>query len=247
MKSITFAVEKGGTGKTTSAVHLAYALAAMGKNVLLVDTDTQDQCAAHLGVEQYRPGLAELMVGEVTPRQAIVQARPRLFLLPPGNTLAGVKMRLPDIAKKTGKEPQHLLSAALSFTHKGTLDYIVLDAAPGSDAFQVNVLLYADTIIVPVPPEMQAIRGMMRFFKTVSSLGRQVDWILPTFHDRRVSKTFRIMAKLEKRLGNRLLHKISYTSRISEAAGAGLTLFEFDPRHRATGEYQDMARVMTES
>ncbi len=244
MKRIAFAVEKGGTGKTTSAVHAAYALAQMGRNVLLVDTDTQDQCASHLGIKQFEPGLAELVLGEVTPREVIRQARPRLFLLSAGENLSGVKAHLADIAAKVGIDPGQVLEAALSFTTSGRLDYVILDTAPGSDAFLANVLLYAHRIIVPVPPEMQAIRGMMRFFRTVQLLGREVDHILPTFHDKRVSKTFRIMVKLKQHFPHMLLEKISYTSLISEAAGAGLTIFEYKPQHRVAQEYMDLAKTL---
>ncbi len=241
MKQIAFAVEKGGTGKTTSAVHAAHALAKMGRNVLLVDTDTQDQCASHLGLQQFQPGLAELILGEATPKDIIKQARPRLFLLPAGDKLSAVKSQLPLIADKAGVDPARVLETALSFTASGKLDYIILDTAPGSDSFLVNVLLYAQRIIVPVPPEMQAIRGMMRFFRTVKLLGRDVNHILPTFHDKRVSKTFRIMVKLKQHFPAMLLDKISYTSVISEAAGAGLTIFEYKPQHRVTGEYLALA------
>ncbi|MGE4298830.1 MAG: ParA family protein [Desulfovibrionaceae bacterium] len=244
MHRVAFAIEKGGTGKTTCAVHLAHALALMGRTVLLVDTDTQDQCAAHLGIKQFRPGLAELILGETTPRDAIVKARDRLFLLPAGDKLSGVKMRLTAIADRSGIEPHRLLATALRFLNTGKLDYVIIDAAPGNDAFLINVVLYAQTVIVPVPPEMQAVRGMMRFFSTLSLFGRQADYILPTFHDQRVPKTDRIASKLKERFGERMLEKISYTSWISEAAGAGITLFEYHPEHRAAEEFQALARFL---
>lgn len=242
MKRIAFAVEKGGTGKTTSAVHLAHGLALLGRKVLLVDTDTQDQCAAHLGVEQFQPGLAEIILGEIAPRQGIVLARENLFLLPAGDKLAGVKARLSEIADRAGAPPERLLDAALSFIHTGKLDYLILDSAPGSDTFLVNVLLYADTIITPTPPEMMAIRGVKRFFRTVRLLGKEVDYILPTFHDLRVAKTARILAKLQTHFGERVLDKISYASTISEAAGAGLTIFEYRPKQRIAEEYSELAK-----
>jgi len=244
MQRIAFAVEKGGTGKTTSAVHAAHALALRGANVLLVDTDTQDQCASHLGLKQFKPGLAELILGEKTPRDVIVQARENLYLLPAGDKLAGVKTHLGDVAASAGLDAGRILTQALSFTLSGRLDYIVIDSAPGSDAFLVNVLLYAETIIMPVPPEMQAIRGMMRFMRTAKLLGRNVDYILPTFHDKRVSKTLRIMLKLRQHFPDMLLEKISYTSMISEAAGAGLTIFEYKPQHRAAKEYMQLAKSL---
>ena len=242
MRSIAFAIEKGGTGKTTSSVHVAFALAAMGRQVLLVDTDTQDQCAAHLGLDQFKAGLAELILGEVTPKKCIVEARKRLYLLPAGEKLAGVKAHLQEIAQQAGVEPEGVLGRALSFTDSGRLDYVVIDTAPGSDALLVNVLLYAREIIVPVPPEMLAIRGMMRFFRTVALAGRRVDFVLPTINDRRVGKTPRIMMKLRKHFGDKLLDKISYASAISEAAGAGMTLFEYQPKHPAAYEYARVAK-----
>jgi chromosome partitioning protein len=247
MKKIAFAIEKGGTGKTTSAVHLAYALADMGRNVLLVDTDTQDQCAAHLGLKQFQPGLGELILGELTPRQALSRARDRLYLLPPGDKLALVKARLADIARERGIDPSHVLARALSFTESGKLDYIILDTAPGSDALLINVVLYADTVIVPVPPEMLAVRGMVRFYRTLRGLEREPDYILPTIHDLRVTKTRRILFKLQERFADKVLDKISYTSHISEAAGAGLTLFEYRPKHPAARELRQLAKRIDEA
>ena len=244
MKRVALAIEKGGTGKTTSAVHLAHGLSLMGRNVLLVDTDTQDQCAAHLGVKQFQPGLAELILGRGTPRQVVQRVRPRLYLLPAGDALDQVKADLDRIAAQAGVDKGRILERALSFTESGRLDCIVLDTAPGSDAFLLNVLLFADTVITPVPPEMLAIRGMVRFFRTLRLLGRSVDHILPTIHDKRVSKTARIMAKLEERYGALLLDKISYTSFISEAAGAGLTIFEYKPGHLAAQEYMRLAETI---
>ncbi len=244
MKRIAFAIEKGGTAKTTCAVHLSYALASLGRTVLLVDTDTQDQCASHLGLEQFRPGLAEIMLGLATPKDCVVQARPRLFLLPAGEKLPAVKFRLMDIAGQAGVEPTRMLETALGFTREAKLDYVIVDSAPGSDPFLVNVLLFSETIIVPVPPEMLAVRGMVRFFHTVRLLGRDVTHILPTLHDRRVAKTARIVAKLREKYPDKVLEPISYTSAISEAAGAGLTLFEYQPRQRAAQEYLELARTL---
>jgi cellulose biosynthesis protein BcsQ len=89
---------------------------------------------------------------------------------------------------------------------------------------------------------MMAIRGVKRFFRTVRLLGKEVDYILPTFHDQRVAKTGRILAKLHTHFGQRVLDKISYASTISEAAGAGLTIFEYRPKQRIAEEYSELAK-----
>ncbi len=97
-------------------------------------------------------------------------------------------------------------------------------------------------VLAPVPPEMQAVRGMVRFFKTLRGLGREPDAILPTIHDRRVGKTHRILNKLRRRFGERVLDHISYSAAVSEAAGAGLTLFEYQPGHTVAHQYEALAR-----
>lgn len=247
MLRIAFAIEKGGTAKTTSAVHLAHALARLGRMVLLVDTDAQDQCASHLGLPQFRPGLAEVVLGEITPRQAIVQARERLFLLPAGDRLAEVKGSLSAIAARVGASRERLLADALAFTAQARLDYVIMDTAPGYDALLVNVCLLADMVLAPVPPEMQAVRGMVRFFKTLRELGREPDAILPTIHDRRVGKTHRILNKLRRRFGERVLDHISYSAAVSEAAGAGLTVFEYQPGHTVAHQYEALAKRLDRS
>jgi chromosome partitioning protein len=93
MRKIAISLSKGGVGKSTTAVHLAHDLAMAGSAVLLVDTDTQGQCSAFLGVKP-TAGLAELVNGEIKPEKALVEARERLWLLPGGRGLAGLKMQI---------------------------------------------------------------------------------------------------------------------------------------------------------
>lgn len=244
MKRLVFALEKGGTAKTTSAVHVAHALARAGGLVLLVDADAQDQCAAHLGVDQFRPGLADLLLGRKSPRECIIPARERLYLLPAGPDLPEAKSGLPAIAAGAGVSTREVFSKALSFAEAGKIDVVVVDTAPGTDELLLSVLVYADEIVVPLPPEMMAVRGLAKFRHTLAGIGRGVDRLLPTVHDRRVGKTARIMAKLKQHFNGRMLGEISYTTRISEAAGAGRTIFEHAPTHRAAGEYETAANSL---
>lgn len=241
MKRIVFALEKGGAAKTTSAVHVAHALAIAGSQVLLVDADVQDQCAAHLGIKQFRPGLADILLGKSSPRECIVPARERLYLLPAGPDLARVKSRLAEIASGAGTDVASVMGKAMSFADSGKLDVAVLDTAPGTDDLLLSVLRYADVIVTPLPPEMMAVRSLAKFRTTLSGIGRRVDRLLPTVHDRRVGKTARIMAKLREHFNGRLLGEISYCAKISEAAGAGKTIYEVAPKHRVAAEYQKAA------
>lgn len=241
MKKIAFALEKGGTAKTTSAVHVAHALALAGRSVLLVDTDVQDQCAAHLGLPQFGAGLADILLGRKSPRQCIVRARPNLYLLPAGADLPLAKENMSEIAEKAGGDSAGIMAAALSFAEAGNLDAVVMDTAPGTDKLLLSVLAYADLIVVPLPPEMMAVRGLAKFRKTLSAMGRRADRLLPTVYDRRVGKTERIMSKLKEHYNGRLLAEIPYCAKISEAAGAGRTVFECSPGHKAAAGYKAAA------
>ena len=137
MRKIAISLTKGGVGKTTTAVNLAAGLALAGYEVLLVDTDTQGQVSFMLGL-QPKVGLSQLMMTELEPDEAIIEARERLWLLPGGKALAGVK-RL--IARKEFGGEQTLAGSLAPLD--GRYDYVILDTAPSWDTMTINVLFYA--------------------------------------------------------------------------------------------------------
>ncbi|MDH3393241.1 MAG: zinc-ribbon domain-containing protein, partial [Desulfobulbaceae bacterium] len=137
-RRIGISISKGGVGKTTTAVNLAAGLSFAGFNVLLVDTDTQGQDSFMLGVKP-KAGLTELVTEELTPDEAITQARERLWLLSGGKSLAGIK-RLID-RKDFGGEKT--LSDALK-PIEDRYDYVIVDTSPGWDPLTVNVLFYVN-------------------------------------------------------------------------------------------------------
>ena len=240
MRKIAVSLSKGGVGKTTTAVNLSAGLARAGYKVLLIDTDTQGQASRALGL---RPGagLAEMISGEVKPEEAVLEARPGLFLLAGGRALAGLK-RLID-RKDYGSEKT--LSEGLEILDS-RYDYILLDSAPGWDALTVNVLFYAQEILSPVSMEILTLTGLLDFQQSIEAIQKykaelQVRYILPTFYDKRVRKSEEIMDQLKRAYQDKVCNPIRYSVRLSESPGFGQTIFEYAPGSAGAEDYKTLA------
>ena len=243
MRKIAIALTKGGVGKTTTAVNLSAALAREGKSVLLVDVDTQGQAGRALGV-QAQAGLAELMVDGVAPDEALMEARPNLWLLAGGAGLAGVKRM---IARKDFGGERTLAEALAPLD--GRFDYVILDTAPGWDTLAVNALFYADEVMSPVSLEIMTLQGLQDFLGNIRSIQQYhtdltLRYIVPTFYDRRVKKSDEIIEQLKAYFPDQLTHPIRYSVRLSEAPGYGQTIFEYAPKSTGVFDYTIVAKIV---
>lgn len=235
-RRIAVSLSKGGTGKSTTLTSLAHGLALAGHNVLAIDTDTQGQVAEIFGC---RPevGVAELIAEEVSPEEALFQARERLWILAGGRGLAGTKQL---IAKQEFGSEQ-VLSRALA-PYNGRFDYILVDTSPGWDALTINVLFYVNELIAPVALEVLAVRGLVHFERRIKDIqdyhpDLQMRYVLPTFLDGRVKKSQEILQQLREYYGSRICDPIRYNVRLSEAPGYGLSIFEYDPKSSGASDY----------
>lgn len=239
MRKIAIALSKGGVGKTTTAVSLAAGLTRAGKTVLLLDVDTQGQAAKALGI-QSAAGLAEVVNGETDFETACTLARPNLWLLTGGRSLAGLK-RL--ITRKDYGGEQTLVEAMQDSDSR--FDYVLIDTAPGWDALTINVLFYADDILSPVSLEIMTLQGLMEFAHSMAAIQKyrpvlQLKYVVPTFYDRRVRKSEEILAQLQSHFGERVCSPIRYNVRLSEAPGYGQTIFEYSPTSIGAEDYQKL-------
>jgi chromosome partitioning protein len=243
-RRIGVSLSKGGVGKTTTSVNLAAGLALAGKKVLLVDTDTQGQSSFMLGLKA-KGGLTELVTEELSPQEAIVEARPNLWVLGGGKSLAGLK-RLID-RKDYGGE---LTIAQALATVEKDYDYVVVDTSPGWDPLTVNVLFYVNELLIPVSLEVMSIQGFGEFLKSIASIQKyrkevQLKYILPTFRDMRIKKGSEFLEQLEKLYGEKVCSPIRYNVRLSEAPAYGQTIYEFAPGSNGAQDYRDLIRKVT--
>ena len=244
MRKIAVSLSKGGVGKTTTAVNLSAGLARAGYKVLLVDTDTQGQTSRALGIKS-QAGLAELILGEVKPEEAIVEARERLYLLAGGRSLAGIKRAIDR--KDFGGEKT--LSEGLD-PIDDQYDFIILDTSPGWDSLTVNVLFYTDEILAPVSMEILTLTGLLDFQQSIEAIqkyreGLKIRYILPTFFDKRVKKSEEILQQLQAFYTDKLCDPIRYSVRLSEAPGFGQNIYEYAPASAGAQDYQSLVERIT--
>lgn len=242
---VAVSLSKGGVGKTTTAVNLAAALAAIGRRVLLIDTDTQGQAGQALGANG-DVGLAELVLGEASPSEAIVEARPDLHLLAGGPRLAAVNSKIEEAPYRR----EYFLADALE--ELKDYDYIILDTAPGWDQLQANVLFYAEELLAPVSLEPMAAQGLIGFLSHMQRVNKarqksgdsdlQLRYVLPTGLDRRVKQSGEILAQLEASFGDVLCRPIRYNVRLSEAPAHGQHIFEYDAASAGAKDYAELTR-----
>ena len=235
-RKIGISLSKGGVGKSTTSINLSTGLALAGFKVLLIDTDTQGQDSFMLGVKP-KAGLTELVTGELSLKECVTKARDNLWMLTGGKALAGVK-RMID-RKDYGGEST--IAEALVPAEK-TFDYVIVDTSPGWDPLTVNVLFYVNELLIPV-----ALEGLSEFLRSISSIQKYrpelgLKYILPTFEDKRVKKTSRILTKIGKIYGERLCHPIRYNVRLSEAPAYGKSIYEYAPGCNGAHDYRELVR-----
>jgi chromosome partitioning protein len=235
MRKIAIVGFKGGIGKTTTCVNLGAALALRGHKVLLIDTDTQANVAVALGVNNHKHTLSHVLTRKTSAQEAIVQARKNLYLLPSDINLFKAQQRM--VLEMAREEIFEELFDGLA-----GYDYQILDCAPSVTLLTVNALAYVDEVFIPVSMEMLALSSVEQFIgylKNIhSALGKGADirLIIPTMYDPRRSISERVL-KLLKKLGPRVTEPIWVDTKLSEAPGAGRTIFEYAARSRGAIDY----------
>jgi len=248
---ICIANQKGGVGKTTTAVSLAHGLALKGKGVLLIDLDPQGQSATALG-HGPEPGVFYLLTMGNTPQesaflQSWVRASGREGLLYfPGDqqTMAA------QTVLNAQNRPLSSIRESVGRFFKQGLDYILFDTAPSVGGIQERAVWAADLVIVPTATEFLAADGLSKVLLMMSVLQERKNWlgsllgILPTFYDEQTRESKATMEDLQKRFSSSLLAPIHRTTLLRECAAAGQTIFEMDEMCRAAKEYLALTQLV---
>jgi chromosome partitioning protein len=243
MRKIAIVGFKGGIGKTTTCVNLGAGLVRRGHRVLLVDTDTQANLSIALGLKGYKYSLADILGRKVGADQCIIRARRNLHLLPSDIRLFKAQQRM---VLEVGREE---IFTEL-FGGLNGYDYQVLDCAPSVSLLTVNAVAYVDEVFIPVSMEMLALAGMrqfMTYLRTVSRMlghGATIRLIIPTFYDPRRRVSSKVLETLHRDFGTRVTHPIRVDTLLSEAPGAGRTIFEYARGSRGAEDYARLAELV---
>ena len=236
MRIIAVAMTKGGVGKTTTAVNLSHGLAKRGHRVLLVDADTQGQCAKALGVETELT-LTEVLTEGVSILEAVTRARKNLDLV-----ASDYHLTKGSLAISRRENGGHLALAEALEPVADRYDVAVIDAAPGFDAIAVNVLGCAHDVVAPAALTPAALAGVLDFVRHVASVQKHntrlnLRYVLPTFLDMRVRQSAEMMDQLRSHFEDQLCNPIRVNVDLAEAFGYQSTIFEYSPHSRGAGDY----------
>ena len=246
-KIIAVTNQKGGVGKTTSAVNISAGLALMGRKVLLVDIDPQGNSSSGFGVEAApNKSVYDVLMGNATVKEACVKTK-WCDVLPTDNNLAGAEI---ELVATEGRE--YILKNALDKV-RDEYDYIFIDCPPSLALLTLNALVACDTVLVPMQCEYYALEGLSQLTHTIRtvkrSMNRDIDFegILLTMYDGRTNLTIQVAEEIKKFFGPKVYKTvIPRNVRLSEAPSHGLPIFAYDRLSRGAESYGNVCKEIDE-
>ncbi len=244
MRRIALVNQKGGVGKTTTAVNLAAALDRLGKRVLLVDLDPQANTTVHVGLQPHEltGTLYDVLSGRKTAREVIVRSPAGLDILPSNIELAGAEV---ELVGAIGREA--VLKDALE--EVTDYDFILVDCPPSLGILNVNGLNYVDEIFIPVQCEFFALQGISLLMRTIDRVRKRLNpklaitGVIPCMYDARKGLSKEVLAEIEKHFASTLFQaKIRANVRLAEAPSFGQTIFQYAEDSNGAQDYLALAK-----
>lgn len=247
---IAIANQKGGVGKTTTAVNLSACLAELGKRVLLIDIDPQGNATSGIGVDRKRlkASVYDVLLDEMPLLEAVVETRVRgLHILPATIDLAGAEIELvPRISRESR------LKAALDPV-RDQFDFVLMDCPPSLGLLTINALTAADSILIPIQCEYYALEGLTQLMDTFRLVREalnpslEVEGVVLTMFDGRTNLSIQVVEDVKRYFKGQVYRSIiTRNVRLSEAPSHGLPITMYDARSKGAEAYMELAREVIE-
>ena len=243
-KIVAIANQKGGVGKTTTAVNLSSCVAALGKRVLIVDLDPQGNTTTGYGIPKrsVEKGTYEILIGEARASEAIRKTEYRTDVIGSNTRLAGASLEMIDLPARESR-----LRKALAEVQKD-YDFIFIDCPPSLDLLTLNGLSACDSVLIPVQCEYYALEGLSELISTLKTIRKKynpyldIEGVVFTMFAVRYNLTLQVVEQVKKYFGNKVYQTtIPRSIRVSEAPSYGQPINFYEPKGKGSEAYMDLA------
>ena len=247
-KIIAFANQKGGVGKTTSAINIAAALRIAEKRTLLIDCDPQGNASSGVGVRknQIKTTFYDVLIGRCRAADALIRTEyQNLSVLPSGMDLAAAELELADVENRQNRLKDPLSEIA------GDFDYILIDCPPSLGMLTINALTAADGVIIPMQCEYFSLEGLSQIMMTIKQVKKlynpslSLTGILVTMYNGRLNLSLQVLDELKKHYADKLFSvAVTRNVRLSEAPSYGAPIQYYDKYAKGSSDYDKIAEEL---